>query len=928
MAKQLNNKSYIFKISSTRLRKSKWNLSMTTKEARENKELVGLLDSSTLRYLRLISNNLAEEKRIAAIKKLKIDIKKLGRKKTTQGNRETISAKNNELRELMFMEHYVCVVIDRNSDFDRMNTEKGFYINNRKYKRFLATPGGAKNSTVIYVSEDVYPQLVERTDNGRNKEKEIVPAKLEAYKALTCSVSTPVTNPKRILVVDDVNTDFFANVVEVDDTKDGEPEAQRKKNYPIHMNASDGYGLISPSLSRDWTRCLGEEENGGGFCVRNSFCKGMLFVFDFHKFASEIANKNYIVTDVWNEEVDIRKVDVILTTSMLKLWKSYKNIKDYTDNCEKYGYSFSVTKIIPEVLENEANTNYQFLQSLELSDEDISDLVEPTVTEIKEVLGGDYRKSILFLNGFKMKEDEFQYNNNDITKALKVDKRVINDPFIRKHIHKMLMKRIREAKTGVLKVGGNFSVLSGDPFLLCSSIFKLKNQTGLLGSNEFYSNYWNERGVEKVACFRAPMTCHNNIKLLNLKNSDNMSYWYKHMKCVTILNGWDTTTHALNGADFDGDAVLTTDNKVLIKSIQGLDAIVCLQKSADAIIPTEEDLIRANKNSFGDEIGSVTNRITNMFEVRANYEKGSEEYEAIEYRIECGQNCQQNTIDKTKGIESKPMPKEWYDYNHVKPPMDKEKKYIAETNEQRKKREFNLAILANKKPYFFIYNDDPETKKAYLKYIKDCNDNCLQKFGLEISELKHGRTEGETNFLNSYYKKMPVSVSNSVMNRICRKIEDSFKDISENINDIEFDHTILITDMKYSKARYKEIEDLYKKHNLEMQQYSQKSSRTKEDKEDKKSNREDFVSRFKDEAEAIVSNSEELTNIIVEICYNESKRDKSKQFAWDICGEQMILNLLDKNNNKISYPVKDECGDFEMGGFRFKMLEEYVEVDR
>lgn len=45
---------------------------------------------------------------------------------------------------------------------------------------------------------------------------------------------------------------------------------------------------------------------------------------------------------------------------------------------------------------------------------------------------------------------------------------------------------------------------------------------------------------------------------------------------------------------------------------------------------------------FGNEIGSTTNKITSMYDVRAGFPVGSLEYEILSYRIKCGQLYQQN----------------------------------------------------------------------------------------------------------------------------------------------------------------------------------------------------------------------------------------------------------------------------------------------
>ena len=123
-----------------------------------------------------------------------------------------------------------------------------------------------------------------------------------------------------------------------------------------------------------------------------------------------------------------------------------------------------------------------------------------------------------------------------------------------------------------------------------------------------------------------------------------MAYWYRYMTTCTILNSWDTTTHATNGADKDGDMYLLTDNKVLVENTLNLPAIMCVQRKANKKIIEEADLILANKNSFGDEIGKTTNRATTMFDMQAQFSPDSDEYKVLDYRIKCSQLYQQNAI--------------------------------------------------------------------------------------------------------------------------------------------------------------------------------------------------------------------------------------------------------------------------------------------
>ena len=381
----------------------------------------------------------------------------------------------------------------------------------------------------------------------------------------------------------------------------------------------------------------------------------MVFTFDFHKFAYEYGtfneNGDCIVIDVWGNKHNIKNVDLILTTSMLKLWDSYDSIDSYLENCKKNGYGFRVTKVCPEKLENERNMNYQFLQSYELTDEEIQELIAPTVNEIKDVIHGDIDKTILFLNGATSDED-FSLNEIDnVTKSVMIEPSMANDPFVINRINYMIKKKITQAKIGVLKVHGNYAVISGDPFALCQKIFGVNvenNDYGLLKAGQMYSKYWSDYGSDRVVCFRAPMSCHNNIRVMNITDNKMMSEWYKYMATVNIVNCHDSMAAALNGFDKDGDCLITTDNPILLKNTRPTKTIMCVQKKANKEIICESNLMQANYNSFGEEIGKITNRITAMYDVQAKYPKESREYKILDYRIMCGQLLQQNFYLKVR----------------------------------------------------------------------------------------------------------------------------------------------------------------------------------------------------------------------------------------------------------------------------------------
>lgn len=864
-----------------------------------------MADSNTLRFIDDINHLYDADERAADIQR---KIRMLQKQETTRVNRKEIRRLYSELDEVQFKPDYMCLIIDKIEHYDKA-CKDGFYINGIHYERLLGTNGGVKNSTIVFVSSRVAPELKRRLENGRDLSKPLVPAKFESYKALSCSGSTPVSLPHGICVVPDCVTHFKSNVIYINDETSDEPIMEYRENEPVELIDSDGYGLMLPSLAERWSQELGLDYVMSGANTRFSWEKGMVFCFDFLEFADKVAGTR-LIKDAWGNEVDLSNIELILTTSQLKLWDSYKSFDDYLDNCLKNGYTFGIPKVCPKELENERYLNYQFIQSFQLTDEQIEELIQPTIQEIKDILGLDYKKSILFLKGMFLNENNLWKVENDFAKALMVDPEMINDPFVRNRIYQMIRKRIKDAKVGVIKVSGNYSIISGDPYSLCQSIFGME-VTGLLKAGELYNKYWIDKGADYVSCFRAPMTCHNNICKLKVANTEDMQHWYRYMTTCTILNSWDTTTHATNGADKDGDMYLLTDNKVLVENTLNSPAIMCVQRKAAKKVIEESDLILANKNSFGDEIGKTTNRITTMFDVQAQYAPGSQEYEVLDYRIKCGQLFQQNSIDKVKGIIAKPMPKEWYN-------RDANRQDEADSEIESTKKEFNLRIVADRKPYFmrYIY---PDLMKKYNTYMTNANKKALREFGLDIKGImaQEELTDEQVAFLEYFDWKLPVGDHDCVQNKICKRIEEEFDGyVKKNPPPAPFDYTVLKTSIEYTKSQYALIAELYEEYTQKVQEFMVESYYKRMDQDDAIVGKALLLRNFKQLCNEICSNAEQLCNIVLDLCY---RNNRSKQFAWDMCGTQIIENLLNKNGRKLSFPVSDDNGDIEFGGQRFSM---------
>ena len=935
MAKSQKNQTFVLKLNTGYLSKHNWDLTLKLKEIRKQSQLVVSLGSSqVLRWMPELTGKPDADVKASEVKRQIKDLKKQG---NSSEIKKKISQKYDELYELQFQPHYMMLVMDSPKDYKyacehgfKITIDYGYRLETVEYKRFLGTAGSIKKSTIMFVDKNIHSRLIEKINNGRHdgpEEREyngiklnykFIPAKLNAYFALACSASIPVPQPN-IIVISDVETSFEAEVREVRDTgyesNPDWPSVTEPIKKTITINTCDGMGFISPEMSAKWAEALGEgSEPLSGYNVRCAFLKGMVFTIDFKKFAEEVAD-TYIIKDAWGDERDIREADVILTVSMLKLWNSYAGCEDYLANCKKNGYEFCIAKSAPHELRNVHTTNYQYLQDFKFTDEQIDELIAPTVNKIKECLGLDWKKLILYMCGVGLDDKSVIYMD-PMCKAIMANPELIKDPYVRSKISRMIQKRIRTAKIGVLDVEGDYAIIGCDPYALLQHMFGLEI-TGLLKAGECYHKYWSDKGVSEVIAFRAPMTSHENVCKLNIVDNVETQKWFKYITTCCMLNGWDTTAIRCNGADYDADTFFTTNNKVLLESFEYKPTLMCLQDSVEKKLPEEKDYIKSDINGFGDSIGSVTNKATNMISLREKFDPDSEEYKRLTYRISTMMNYQQNAIDRIKGVVAKPVPNEWLNPRMFKVEDGDNAEIIYE-------KQINASIAAEIKPWFFIYRYS-QLKSDLDKYMKSVKSNCKIRFGKSLDSLisSEVKAEEEKAFIDYYEKYMPVSRAPGTMNRICWRIEDEFQ-TTDVLPNVEFDYSILKSDAEYTKEEYDSIKQLYDEYNKNMQLFLKQKNQNELGDDEVGFDIVQLKDIFIDECNKICTNSEVLANIVVDLCYISTK---NKTFAWDVAGEQIYKNVLKNNNYIIQYPIKDDNGDIEFGGNRFSLYTQQIGGD-
>lgn len=536
----VNRQFYIYKFDSNFLDKNKYNITLSFKKAKENNQIIAVSDSQMLRSIRDIQNRYIDKYKLELLFNKREDIKNLPSSKV---NSDLIKDINKQINTMMFVPEYVSVVISNKNHYKKI-FKNGIVINNKKYHRFSCSASQARVNTIILVLDDIREELYKRLNNGRH-DKALNPSKFNAYLGLSSSATIPVSTP-RVCVVPDciISRKTLVNyVTEVD--KPLEDDIIEEKYADIDYNYFDGMGLITPEQSSKWALELGLDWVPSEWCIRNAWIKGMVCTFPIKEFCEKVNNGKYTIETIYKNEdgtpklADLRNIDVIISESQFKMAGCYDSYEEYERNCITNKLSWGISRYTPKYDKNCLYLNYQSIQTLKLSHDDIINLCDETVKWIKGVTRDDIMHTILFLMGKSVSkngiEEFIRSSDNYWLKSIIVNNNLTKDPYISGKIYDNIINKIKNACLGKIAVEGNYQVIVSDPYAMMQHVCGIE-PTGLLNENEYYSAYWNRKGVKTVDSMRSPLTYRSEHNILDLKESDELNHWYRYLTTGIVVN--------------------------------------------------------------------------------------------------------------------------------------------------------------------------------------------------------------------------------------------------------------------------------------------------------------------------------------------------------------------------------------------------------
>lgn len=919
-----NRQFYTIKLSSSYITEEKDLVQTYFEEARKNRHIANLADSQMLRSIRELTNNAVNMDEVEELYCLRDRMK---HRPSSEENSAKIKNIQREIDKAMFIPEYVTVVMESKADYKRL-FKKGFDIiidgRKRHYDRLSCSAGQARVSTVVFCDSDIIEELETKLNNGRDMSYKIAPSKFNAYFGLYGSASKIVSEPRFCVVPDYENRlDVMVNYVtetdyDLDDLID-------TRTVNLGFNRTDGMGLINYERASIWAKELGLDYVPAQFCIRQSFIKGMLCTFPIQEFCELVNDGCYTTTDIYGDEIDLRDYDVILTESQFKLWGAYPNLDYYKKCCHENNLQWGVAIYTPKKDKDIIKMNYQFLQTLNLSNKDIESVCKMFVDWIQGVNYDNIGYTLLFLLGESHDEKSIKrYMENDENywvKSLILYPELINDRYIKQKIYNLIKKRIQDGCLGDIVLRGNFQVLVSDPYAFMQHVCGIEPD-GLLGANEYYSNYWNEYDVKTVDGMRSPLTYRSEHVKMNIVTNSRLEFWYRYCYTGIIVNYHGHETMQWGGSDFDYDILATTDCQEIINGIYEDELPVYYDPPKPAkVVPTKEDLYVSDTFSFGSIIGSITNKGSSGYallsDVEYVYGRNSIEYVITLNRLKMSCKLQSSQIDKTKiGREVKGIPRIW----------TKRQKVLEEDDDNTKmyKERMNYLCL-DRHPYFFIYRYD-DTRKKYREHCRRYDKWAKQWFRKPLDNiLSNGPvSDDERDFLSGFFKYSPVIDSDSVMNRLCHYLEGVNFNVRSHLKIKESKSIYKIfmhSDIEWSDDTYNKVVNAYERFCQDARAY-QKIDFDRDSQDPAFNN---FIGMLYSYVNEVCSNVYEAIGYLFYYLY-DVKEKSNKEILWKTYGKE-IYSILKNNSNGVVYiPMKDSDGDFEYLGDTYSMKE--VCIDR
>lgn len=448
--------------------------------------------------------------------------------------------------------------------------ENGFYLDGIHYVRYKRSAGSSREGKCLFIDERLYKAMDKWSSCGLKAQTDL--ASWESYKALSLSsikgtINIPLDG---ILFVSDYKSIFTEEVVSVE-LKDGKLVAEQKQTE-ITNDIWDGESLLDESVFEDGYA------DKHMLLLRNKFFKSCAFRTKLQKW---INDKNITLDDIkkrgFTLATDVSQIVMVTTPNSLKYFKfagglSKKNIRKWIESVDN---TFGVVKWDKGTRffhGDMVQSSYQLLNTLGFDKSQAEELLKPSFDYISLIRNDVEFMRYHFTDAYVREKDgeEKKIPDGLAERADVIFRLLFSCPYFnctalyanfRDDVVSGLKSNLRRGH--ILLNGTNATLFGNGPELL--KYIAGEKITSELKKGQIYSKRF--ANGAKLLCARSPHITMGNLYCVeNNLNGDIWNYFDlgKNIVCVNAIG--ENIQQCLNGCDYDSDAMLITDDKLLVEA--------------------------------------------------------------------------------------------------------------------------------------------------------------------------------------------------------------------------------------------------------------------------------------------------------------------------------------------------------------------------
>ncbi len=421
--------------------------------------------------------------------------------------------------------------------------KNGFVCNGIEFVRYKRSSGSSRVGKCLFIDKNLYPDMHrwELCGLDINENDEIDLAAFEAYISLPSSscIDTLEIKPENILVINDYESEFEDDVIAV--YGEGENFIAKEIRAKIKNSIWDGQSLMDESLYAE------KYSDKTMLLLRNRFFKSACFKTRIRQWFRDNNITDISQLNGYTRAKKIEDIKLITTPSSIKYIK-FGSLDKWLDNLYTTFGIVKYEKATRYVDGNLVQCHYQLLNTLQLSRENIRDLLQPNLDYLNLI-----RKDPAVMR-YHLKYPYSLPDNNDgcktrdevIMKVMGMNSKFADtglyDGF-RKDLTKAMLKNFR---SGHILINGNYETLLGNGVEMLQQAIGTFRGESVLGTGNIHTRRF-PFGTRLLGT-RSPHINSGNVLLANNTENELIEKYFVLSREICYVNAiGENIQQRLNG---------------------------------------------------------------------------------------------------------------------------------------------------------------------------------------------------------------------------------------------------------------------------------------------------------------------------------------------------------------------------------------------